>query len=279
MDTVRVRLADVRTRVRAVRSRIAVVDPVAKWWSRQRVWVKALVCLGLLAIAVAYPYTLSRYWQSVLFYPVAVYVILALGPEHRGRGGRAVGPRVRGVLRGGRLHHGAAHHQGGLGRVGGAARRHRRGDGGRGRARRAHPAATRRLPRHRDARLRRDRPHRGAEQRTPRGRPAASRASSTRDRSRAPNFELLPLPYYYLTLAAILLFIVVVVRLNRSRVGRSWAATPRGRGRRRGHGRPDVHDEALGLRHGRRPAGASPAGSTPARSASSTPTRSRSSCR
>jgi branched-chain amino acid transport system permease protein len=37
-------------------------------------------------------------------------------------------------------------------------------------------------------------------------------------------FGLLPLPYYYLTLAAVLLTIVMVVRLNRSRVGRAWSA-------------------------------------------------------
>ncbi|HEX2064421.1 MAG TPA: ATP-binding cassette domain-containing protein [Acidimicrobiales bacterium] len=37
-------------------------------------------------------------------------------------------------------------------------------------------------------------------------------------------FEFEPLPYYYLTLTAIALAVVMAVRLGRSRVGRSWAA-------------------------------------------------------
>jgi branched-chain amino acid transport system permease protein len=40
----------------------------------------------------------------------------------------------------------------------------------------------------------------------------------------AGGFRLSPLPYYELTLAAIVLTVVVIVRLNRSRVGRAWAA-------------------------------------------------------
>jgi branched-chain amino acid transport system permease protein len=38
------------------------------------------------------------------------------------------------------------------------------------------------------------------------------------------DFELLPLPYYYLTLVAIALSVLVITRLNRSRVGRAWSA-------------------------------------------------------
>src|SRR5438093_1020437 len=38
------------------------------------------------------------------------------------------------------------------------------------------------------------------------------------------DFGLLPLPYYYLTLVAIALSVVVITRLNRSRVGRAWSA-------------------------------------------------------
>ena len=37
-------------------------------------------------------------------------------------------------------------------------------------------------------------------------------------------FGLRPLPYYYLTLAAIILAVLLVVALNRSRVGRAWMA-------------------------------------------------------
>ena len=37
-------------------------------------------------------------------------------------------------------------------------------------------------------------------------------------------FELLPLPYYYLALVAIAVTVLMTVRLNRSRVGRAWSA-------------------------------------------------------
>src|SRR5437764_8004883 len=37
-------------------------------------------------------------------------------------------------------------------------------------------------------------------------------------------FAFDPLPYYYLTLAAIIVALVMVVRLQRSRVGRAWSA-------------------------------------------------------
>jgi len=37
-------------------------------------------------------------------------------------------------------------------------------------------------------------------------------------------FKLRPLPYYYLVVGAILVAVVVTIRLNRSRVGRSWSA-------------------------------------------------------
>ena len=40
----------------------------------------------------------------------------------------------------------------------------------------------------------------------------------------AGGFGLQPLPYYYLTLAAVVLAVVMIVRLTHSRVGRAWAA-------------------------------------------------------
>jgi len=40
----------------------------------------------------------------------------------------------------------------------------------------------------------------------------------------AGGFALEPLPYYYLTLAAVVLSVAMIVRLTRSRVGRAWAA-------------------------------------------------------
>jgi branched-chain amino acid transport system permease protein len=41
--------------------------------------VRRLVGLGLLAVAVLVPLTLEPYWQGVLFFPVGVYILLALG--------------------------------------------------------------------------------------------------------------------------------------------------------------------------------------------------------
>jgi len=37
------------------------------------------VLLALLAFAILYPRTLSNYWQAVLFFPVGIYIVLALG--------------------------------------------------------------------------------------------------------------------------------------------------------------------------------------------------------
>ena len=57
----------------------SLVAPVARWWDRQgrpvRAGVLALAALG----AVLAPLGISTAWQSVLFYPVAVFVLLALG--------------------------------------------------------------------------------------------------------------------------------------------------------------------------------------------------------
>ena len=56
-----------------------ITEPLARWWGKQPSWVKALVYAAALAFAVLFPTTLSRYWQSVLFSPVGLYVLLALG--------------------------------------------------------------------------------------------------------------------------------------------------------------------------------------------------------
>lgn len=72
MSTVRLRWDDLR-------SRVSVVQPVARWWGRQPLAVR-LGCVGAaLALAVLGPLGLSSYWQSVLFFPVGIYVVLALG--------------------------------------------------------------------------------------------------------------------------------------------------------------------------------------------------------
>jgi branched-chain amino acid transport system permease protein len=61
------------------RPRLAVIDPVANLWSKQPWWVKAVVWLAVLTAAAFIPTELTRYWQSVLFSPVGIYVLLALG--------------------------------------------------------------------------------------------------------------------------------------------------------------------------------------------------------
>ena len=67
-------------RRRTLRSRLpSAIEPVAGWWSKQPWWVKGLICLAALVLAAYFPTTLSRYWQSVLFSPVGLYVLLALG--------------------------------------------------------------------------------------------------------------------------------------------------------------------------------------------------------
>jgi branched-chain amino acid transport system permease protein len=59
--------------------RIAVLQPLTERWERLPWWAKALILAALLALVIWYPTTLTRYWQSVLFYPVGVYILLALG--------------------------------------------------------------------------------------------------------------------------------------------------------------------------------------------------------
>jgi branched-chain amino acid transport system permease protein len=224
MAPVRAWLAPLRSRAAAVRGRIAVVDPVARWWGRQRLWLKALVCVALLAIAVLYPLTLSRYWQSVLFYPVGIYVLLALGLNIVvGSAGLldlgyvaffAVGAYTTALLT---TEAGWTAWQAlplaialamVAGVVLGAPTLRLRGDYlaivtlGFGEIVRIVAQNTNHLG---EARGIVNIPHPGS--------------------FAGADFELLPLPYYYLTLGAILAFIVVVIRVNRSRVGRGWAAT------------------------------------------------------
>ncbi len=55
------------------------VAPVTRAWMRLPRWARVLVTLALLAVAIVVPTTLSTYWQSVLFFPVGLYVLLAIG--------------------------------------------------------------------------------------------------------------------------------------------------------------------------------------------------------
>src|SRR5205085_7699096 len=61
------------------RRSLSIADPVARWWGGQSRAVKAMVLAGALLAAIVLPLGLSPTWQSVLFFPVGLYVLLALG--------------------------------------------------------------------------------------------------------------------------------------------------------------------------------------------------------
>jgi branched-chain amino acid transport system permease protein len=67
------------TAVRRAMRRLSPTELIGGWWARQNAWVKALVVVALLAFAVLYPRTIELRWQTVLFFPVGLYVLLALG--------------------------------------------------------------------------------------------------------------------------------------------------------------------------------------------------------
>ena len=69
MNTLRARLPSLPSPTRAV----------SRWWGHQGTVVKAAVVSALLAVAVLVPLSLEPYWQAVLFFPVGIYVLLALG--------------------------------------------------------------------------------------------------------------------------------------------------------------------------------------------------------
>ncbi|HET7487077.1 MAG TPA: ATP-binding cassette domain-containing protein [Acidimicrobiales bacterium] len=63
----------------AAARRVGVIDPVSRWWVRQHRLLRwAVAAVGLLVV-LGWPLLLSRYSQTILFFPVAVYVLLALG--------------------------------------------------------------------------------------------------------------------------------------------------------------------------------------------------------
>src|SRR5688500_9972182 len=59
--------------------RVPIADPVARWWASRSPLVKLAVYVAALIVAIFVPTTLSQYWQSVLFFPVGLYIVLALG--------------------------------------------------------------------------------------------------------------------------------------------------------------------------------------------------------
>ncbi len=212
-----------RARAGRLRRRVALVDPVGRWWSRQPTWVKVLFCLAALAFAILYPTTLSTYWQSVLFFPVGLYVVLALGLNIVvGAAGMldlgyvafyAVGAYTTAKLT----------TASGLtawealpiavavamvaGVVLGAPTLRLRGD----------YLAIVTLGFGEIVRIVAQNSNSLGEARGITGIPHPSAVLGS-------EFRFKPLPYYYVTLAAVVLAVVLIVRLNRSRVGRAWAA-------------------------------------------------------
>jgi branched-chain amino acid transport system permease protein len=67
------------SRRRGLLNLLSPVELVGNWWARQSAWVKAIVCALLLAAAIVVPQGMELKWQSVLFFPVGLYILLALG--------------------------------------------------------------------------------------------------------------------------------------------------------------------------------------------------------
>ncbi|MBW3581097.1 MAG: ATP-binding cassette domain-containing protein [Actinobacteria bacterium] len=61
------------------RRRAVVAEPVRRWWRGQSRWAQVLLALAALGVAVAVPPTLEPFWQSALFSPISLYILLALG--------------------------------------------------------------------------------------------------------------------------------------------------------------------------------------------------------
>jgi branched-chain amino acid transport system permease protein len=55
------------------------VEPVARWWDRRGLGARVAAFAAIAVFAVVYPATISTRWQSVLFFPVGIYILLALG--------------------------------------------------------------------------------------------------------------------------------------------------------------------------------------------------------
>ena len=205
------------------RRRFAPIEAVGNWWARQDVVAKLIVCIILLAAATGLPLGLALKWQSVLFFPVGVYVLLALGLNIVvGQAGLldlgyvafyAVGAYTAAKLT-------TASHWNVwavlpfaiaiamiAGVILGGPTLRLRGD----------YLAIVTLGFGEIVRIIAQNSGSLGETRGITGIPHPSSIGPV-------EFKFDPLPYYYLTLAAVIVAILVTVRLNRSRVGRSWIA-------------------------------------------------------
>jgi len=59
--------------------RFSLMAPLGSWWDRQGLALRVAVFAAVAAFVVVSPATISTRWQSVLFFPVGIYVLLALG--------------------------------------------------------------------------------------------------------------------------------------------------------------------------------------------------------
>jgi len=219
VGSVRERLASVR----ALRSRVSVIEPASRWWARQPKAVQAAVLLAAAAFTVLYPLRLSQGTQSILFFPVGLYVLLALGLNIVvGAAGLldlgyvafyAVGAYTAAMLT--TKSHWTAWEALPVaivvamtaGVMLGAPTLRLRGD----------YLAIVTLGFGEIVRI-------VAQNTTALGQARGITGIPHPGRLFGANFELRPLPYYYLTLVAIGVTVTVVLRLRRSRVGRAWSA-------------------------------------------------------
>ena len=67
------------TAIRTVMRRLSPTEVIGGWWERQRTPAKAVACAVLLVAACILPQVLEVKWQAVLFFPVGLYILLALG--------------------------------------------------------------------------------------------------------------------------------------------------------------------------------------------------------
>jgi branched-chain amino acid transport system permease protein len=65
--------------VRQLVRRFALTDIVSGWWARLPPVVRLAIGAALLVVAVLVPANIEPRWQAVLFYPVGIFVLLALG--------------------------------------------------------------------------------------------------------------------------------------------------------------------------------------------------------
>src|SRR5262245_583939 len=65
--------------LRELRRRLTITPRISAWYDRQHTGIRVAIVLAALAAAIVIPANLEPRWQAVLFYPVGIFVLLALG--------------------------------------------------------------------------------------------------------------------------------------------------------------------------------------------------------